>query len=197
MQIENNDDRCCFGTRCLFYDERDSLKSDRWRWIGRGGRGGWNRVTSFVKFCVACMVWFRKAKMNCWGHYMNIEYILLFIAFVSKFHSCKSQLVLHLCFFVAVWCYKAVLFISAAVRVSGIYVCWRIPVTARSKSWVCGRSLAGFADLSRRWSRLSVSCECRGRGLCDWPDTTCRGVVPSVCRWVWSAAKETLSTDDE
>jgi hypothetical protein len=42
-------------------------------------------------------------------------------------------------------------------------------VAARSKAWVCGRSLAGIVGSNHAGSR-SVSCECcvlSGRGLCD------------------------------
>ena len=44
-----------------------------------------------------------------------------------------------------------------------------IPMAARSKAWVCGRSLAGIAGSNRARSIASVSCECyvlSGRGLC-------------------------------
>jgi hypothetical protein len=45
-----------------------------------------------------------------------------------------------------------------------------IDVGARSKEWVCGRLLAGIADLNPSGAWMSVSCECRllsCRGLCD------------------------------
>ena len=44
-----------------------------------------------------------------------------------------------------------------------------IPVAARSKAWVCGRSLAGVAGANPA-SGMDVSCErcvLSGRGLCD------------------------------
>jgi len=44
-----------------------------------------------------------------------------------------------------------------------------IPVAARSKAWVCGRTLAGIAG-SNTDDGIYVSCECcvlSGRGLCD------------------------------
>jgi len=44
-----------------------------------------------------------------------------------------------------------------------------VPVTARSKAWVCGRSLAGIVG-SRPTGFMDVCCECcvmSGRGLCD------------------------------
>jgi hypothetical protein len=43
-----------------------------------------------------------------------------------------------------------------------------IPVAARSKAWVCGRSLAGIVD-SNPAGGMDVSCEVcvlSGRGLC-------------------------------
>jgi hypothetical protein len=46
-----------------------------------------------------------------------------------------------------------------------------IPVIARSKAWVCGRSLAGNVG-SNSAGNIGVSCECcvlSGRGLCDGP----------------------------
>ena len=47
-----------------------------------------------------------------------------------------------------------------------------MPVTARSKAWVYGRSLAGTAgsNPARRDEYLSVvTCVLSGRGLCDGP----------------------------
>jgi len=44
-----------------------------------------------------------------------------------------------------------------------------IPVAARSKAWVCGRSLAGILGLNTVGIWMSVCCECyvfSGRGLC-------------------------------
>jgi hypothetical protein len=49
-------------------------------------------------------------------------------------------------------------------------VCWPIPVAARSKTWVCGRSLTGIAGSNPALAWMSVSFECcvlPGRGLCD------------------------------
>jgi hypothetical protein len=46
-----------------------------------------------------------------------------------------------------------------------------IPVAARSKAWVCGRSLAGIAGLNPT-EDMTTSCECSvlsGKVLCDWP----------------------------
>ena len=43
-----------------------------------------------------------------------------------------------------------------------------IPVTPRSKAWVCGRSLAGIVGSNPAGAWVSVSCECcvlSGRGL--------------------------------
>jgi len=45
-----------------------------------------------------------------------------------------------------------------------------IPVAARSKAWVCGRSVAAIAD-SNPAGGTDVCCECfvlSGRGLCVW-----------------------------
>jgi len=44
-----------------------------------------------------------------------------------------------------------------------------IPVTARSKAWVCGRSLPGLTGSNPAGTWMFVSCECRvlsGTGLC-------------------------------
>ena len=47
-----------------------------------------------------------------------------------------------------------------------------IAVAARSKGWVCGRSLAGIAGSNTAGGTwMDVSCECcvlSGKGLCDW-----------------------------
>jgi hypothetical protein len=45
-----------------------------------------------------------------------------------------------------------------------------IPVAARSKVWVCGRSLAGIAGLNLSGG-MDVCCVLSGRGLCDGPIT--------------------------
>jgi len=45
-----------------------------------------------------------------------------------------------------------------------------MPVTARSKAWVCARSLAGTAGSNPAGARIFACCECcvlLGRGLCD------------------------------
>ena len=45
----------------------------------------------------------------------------------------------------------------------------QVPVTARSKAWVCGQALAGMAG-SNPAERMSVSCEycvLSSMGLCD------------------------------
>ena len=44
-----------------------------------------------------------------------------------------------------------------------------IPAAARSKAWVCGRSLAGIVGSNPPGAWMSVSCECSvlsGRGFC-------------------------------
>jgi hypothetical protein len=48
-----------------------------------------------------------------------------------------------------------------------------IPVAARSKAWVCGRSLAGIAgsNLAGGMDVCRDYCVLSGRGLCDWPIT--------------------------
>jgi len=57
-----------------------------------------------------------------------------------------------------------------------------VPVTARSKAWVYGRSLAGIVG-SNPAGDMDVCVECcvlSGRGLCDELHHSSRGVVPSV-----------------
>jgi hypothetical protein len=60
-----------------------------------------------------------------------------------------------------------------------------IPVAARAKAWVFGRSLAGIAGSNYARPRIPVSCECclfLGRGLSASGDHSSRGVLPSaVC----------------
>ena len=44
-----------------------------------------------------------------------------------------------------------------------------IPLSAQSKTWVCGHSLAGIAGSNPAGAEISVSCECcvlSGKGLC-------------------------------
>jgi hypothetical protein len=48
--------------------------------------------------------------------------------------------------------------------------CMSIPVTALSKAWVFGRSLATIAGWNPAGEWMSVCCECfvlSGRGLCE------------------------------
>ena len=55
-------------------------------------------------------------------------------------------------------------------------------MAARSKEWVCGRSLAWIV-VSNPAGGMDVSCECcmfSDRGLCVWADHSSRGVLPSV-----------------
>jgi hypothetical protein len=56
-----------------------------------------------------------------------------------------------------------------------VYTMPTIPVAARSKAWVCGRSLAGIVGSNpARGIDVSLSCECyvlSGRGLCESPIT--------------------------
>ena len=58
-----------------------------------------------------------------------------------------------------------------------------IPVVARSKAWVCGRSIAGIA-VSIPAGGMDSCLECyvlSGRDLCDGADPSSRGVLTSVC----------------
>ena len=64
----------------------------------------------------------------------------------------------------------------------------RIPVTTRSKAWVCGRSLAGTAG-SNPAGGMWILC-CTSRYLCDGPIPP-PGVFYRVI-WVWSGAATTL-----
>jgi len=56
-----------------------------------------------------------------------------------------------------------------------VYTMPTIPVAARSKAWVCGRSLAGIVGSNPTGGiDVSLSCECyvlSGRGLCESPIT--------------------------
>ena len=59
-----------------------------------------------------------------------------------------------------------------------------IPVAARSKVWVCGRSLAGIVGSNTAKTWMSVSCECcvlSGVGLCDKLITRPTGCGASLC----------------
>jgi hypothetical protein len=64
-----------------------------------------------------------------------------------------------------------------------------IPVAARSKAWICGRSLAGIAVLNpARGLDVCVCCECcvlSGRGLCVGPITRPEESYWVRCVWVW------------
>ena len=56
-------------------------------------------------------------------------------------------------------------------------------MAARSKAWVCGRSIAGIA-VSNPAGGMDSFWECcllSGRGLCDWAYPSSRGVLLSVC----------------
>jgi hypothetical protein len=56
------------------------------------------------------------------------------------------------------------------------------PVTARSKTWVCGRSLAGSVGSNPAGAWMSVSCGCcvlSGKGLRRAGHSS-RGVLPSL-----------------
>ena len=55
-------------------------------------------------------------------------------------------------------------------------------MAARSKAWVCGRSLTGNGG----WNPTGGMgcCVLSGRGLCDGPITHPGGVLPSVVRLI-------------
>jgi hypothetical protein len=62
----------------------------------------------------------------------------------------------------------------------------QIPVTARSKACVCGRSLAAIAG-SNGAGGVVISCECcmlSGIGLCDGPIFRPGESCHYVCVWV-------------
>ena len=71
-----------------------------------------------------------------------------------------------------------------------MYVPKAIPVAARSKAWVCGRTLAGIVgsnpaggmDVCFLWVLRVMS----GRGLCDGPTTRPEEPYRVWCVWVWS-----------
>ena len=63
-----------------------------------------------------------------------------------------------------------------------------VPVAARSKAWVCGRSLARIVGSNPAGAWMSVCCECcvlSDRALCfgliTRPEESCR----VWCVWVW------------
>ena len=63
-----------------------------------------------------------------------------------------------------------------------------MPVAARSKAWVCGRSLAEIAG-SNAAGGMDVCCECcvlSGRGLWDGLITRPEEYYRVLCVWVWS-----------
>jgi hypothetical protein len=62
-------------------------------------------------------------------------------------------------------------------------------VAARSKAWVCGRSLTRIVGSIPPEARMSVSCECRvlsGRGLCDELVPRPEESYRMWCVWLWS-----------
>jgi hypothetical protein len=62
-----------------------------------------------------------------------------------------------------------------------------IPVAARSKGWVCGRSLAGFTCSNSAAGECSWECcVLSWRGLCDRPITRPEESYRVRCVWVWS-----------
>jgi hypothetical protein len=64
-----------------------------------------------------------------------------------------------------------------------------IPVAARSKAWVCGRSLARILGSNPTGGWMSVCCECcvrSGRGPCVGLITRPEESYRLWCVWVWS-----------
>jgi hypothetical protein len=64
-----------------------------------------------------------------------------------------------------------------------------VPVAARSKVWVCGRSLDGIVGSNTLVAWMFVSCECcvlSGRGLCVGLTTLLEEFYRVWCVWVWS-----------
>jgi hypothetical protein len=65
-----------------------------------------------------------------------------------------------------------------------------IPVTVRSKAWVCGNSNAGIVGSKPAGALMPVSCECcvlSGRGHCVGLITRPEESYRSWCVWVWSS----------
>ena len=64
-----------------------------------------------------------------------------------------------------------------------------VPVAARSKAWVCGRSLAEIAGSNPTGGYGCLSVEsvvcCAGRGLCDGLITRPEETYRLWCVWVW------------
>ena len=65
------------------------------------------------------------------------------------------------------WYHEWTIRVSVTIRFLGTD--GPIPVGARSKVWVCGRSLAGIAGFECRRGHGCQSCVLSGRGLCDGP----------------------------
>jgi hypothetical protein len=75
-----------------------------------------------------------------------------------------------------------------------IFIEGPIPVAARSKAWVCGRTLAGIACLNPAGG-MDVCFECcvlSGRGLCDGPIT-----LPEESYKLWCVVLCSWSPDHE
>ena len=80
-------------------------------------------------------------------------------------------------------------------RIILIYVHQPIPVTERSKAWVCSRSLDGIAGLNPAGAWTSVSweyCMLSGRGLCVQLITS-----PEESYWVWWVWEWSWTLDNE
>jgi hypothetical protein len=96
-------------------------------------------------------------------------------------------------------CYTACLQIWVHIKIKVA-----IPAAARSKLWVCGRSLAGIGG-SKPAGRMDVCYECCVvRIICDRPITRpeesyrmCVCVFVCICPWVWPGATIILNAYNE
>jgi hypothetical protein len=81
------------------------------------------------------------------------------------------------------------MFVPRVTFMHRIVLFLRIPVAARSKAWVCGRSLAGILGSNPAGAWTSVSCDCcvlSGRGPCGGLITRPEDSYRLWCAWVWS-----------
>jgi hypothetical protein len=106
---------------------------------------------------------------------------------------------IHVCKVHDVTCHKAVTSLLSCERTSNLippltallflhpYLYYPIPVAARSKAWVCGRSLAGIAGSNSVLAWIFVCCECcamSDRGLCVGLITRPEEPYRVWCVWV-------------
>ena len=86
-------------------------------------------------------------------------------------------------------------FVIARIDRSCWFLClsvnyWPIPVPARFKAWVCGRSVAGTASSNPAWgmecSLMCVCCALAGGYHCEGPLTRPEKSYLVRCVWVWS-----------